>query len=134
MKTIRWGILGCGSIAAKFATGLKVADNCVLQACAARSLDKAKSFTAEHGPAEAIEGYQALYEHPEVDAIYIATPHVFHFEQTKAALEAGKAVLCEKPICVSAAQTQELVDIAQKNGVFLMEAMCELVPKIWTTV
>lgn len=130
METIRWGVLGCGKIARKFAEGLCSAEGCTLAACAARELATAKTFAAEVGTAaagpdgvRALEGYDALYDCAEVDAIYIATPHVFHHEQALAALQAGKAVLCEKPICTDAAQARALAAEAEARGVFLMEAM-----------
>ena len=94
-QTIRWGILGCGKIARKFASDLRLAEDAELTAIASRSMETAKAF-AEEFPAKYIhDSYEALVKNNEVDVIYVATPHSHHYEHTILCLENNKAVLCE---------------------------------------
>lgn len=95
----------------------------IVQAVAARSGDDAGAFAAEYSIPNVHEGYEALYKDSEVDAVYIATPHTFHLQNAGDALRAGKAVLCEKPITTTAAECQQLTDIAGASSSYLMEAM-----------
>ena len=122
---IRWGILGPGGIAHAFARDLPQAENARLVAVASRSKARAEAFGAEYGldPARCLEGYAALAADPEVDAVYVATPHPMHFEDTLLCLRSGKAVLCEKPLTLNAGQAQTLVDTAREAGTLLVEAM-----------
>lgn len=122
-EKIRWGVLGAGRIAHTFCQDIIHSKHAELKAVAARSIHSARAFASSYNVAHVIEGYQALYAHSEVDAIYIATPHTFHFEQAKAALCAGKHVLCEKPITVTPEQCQQLMNISAQTGCFLMEGM-----------
>tara|TARA_R110000744_G_scaffold13499_14_gene39201 strand:- start:8254 stop:9228 length:975 start_codon:yes stop_codon:yes gene_type:complete len=122
-KKVRWGVLGAGRIAHTFCQDISHAKYAELIAVAARKIDSATSFANAYQIPIALEGYQALYTHAEVDAVYIATPHTLHFEQAKAALSAGKHVLCEKPITVNPEQCQQLIKIAAENNCFLMEGM-----------
>jgi predicted dehydrogenase len=125
MKVIRWGILGCGRIARKFAADLQLVSDATLTAVAARSLDNAKQFAKEF-PASHVHGsYEELVRNPEVDVIYIASPHALHHEHTLLCLNHKKAVLCEKAFAINLHQVKEMVELARKNQVFLMEA-------IWT--
>ena len=121
-QALRWGILGPGNIAKKFATGLQQTDAGTLVAVASRDAAKARAFAEEFGPAEVYGSYQALLADPNVDAVYIATPHPFHPQWTIAACEAGKHVLVEKPIALTAWQTEAMLAAADENDVFLMEA------------
>ncbi len=123
VKRTRWGILGTGSIATKFAVGLRSAGNAELRAVGSRSKGTAEAFAREHGAARAHASYEALAGDPEVDAIYIATPHVFHRENTLACIAGGKAVLCEKPFAMNASEGEEMVAAARSAGTFLCEAM-----------
>jgi dihydrodiol dehydrogenase / D-xylose 1-dehydrogenase (NADP) len=123
MDTVRWGIIGPGSIAHKFANGLKAVDGAVLTAVCSRSLDRAQAFAAEYGAVHCFESYDAIAGSDAVDAVYVATPHPFHSEPTRCCLEAGRAVLCEKPFAVNAAELEPLVALARAGNVFLMEAM-----------
>lgn len=123
METIHWGVIGPGRIAHAFAKGLAVIDGGKLYASASREISRAEAFNAEYGAERAYGSYEELVEDPRVDAIYIATPHRFHYDQAKLALEAGKPVLCEKPLTVNAAQARELTDFARAKGVLLMEAL-----------
>src|SRR5689334_21299678 len=94
--TIGWGILGCGKIARKFAADLKYVSNARLAAAASRDHQNAKDFAREFGAAKAYGSYEELVRDPDVDAIYVATPHSHHYEQTLLCLNHNKAVLCEK--------------------------------------
>ncbi|WP_433214000.1 Gfo/Idh/MocA family protein [Dactylosporangium sp. CS-047395] len=120
---IRWGILSTGSIAATFAEDLKLLPDAELAAVGSRSTESAERFAAAHGVTRAHGSWQALVEDPDVDAIYVATPHSAHYEASMLALRAGKAVLCEKPFTLAVAESEEMVATARELGVFLMEAM-----------
>ena len=122
-EKIRWGILGCGSIARKFAEGLSAVDDAELAAVGSRTQAKAQAFADEFGAARAHGSYEALAADGEVDVVYVATPHALHKDNTILCLEAGKAVLCEKPFTINAAQARQVIDLARKKGLFLMEAM-----------
>ena len=121
--TIGWGILGAGSIATRFATDLKKLDDARLVAVGSRSADKAARFAQEWGVERAYGGYAEMLADPEVDVVYVATPHPFHKPHTLLCLEAGKAVLCEKPIAVNAGEVRAMVEAARAHNLFLMEAM-----------
>lgn len=122
-QIIRWGILGCGRIAGKFASDLKLVKVATLIAVASRSIDNARKFAAEH-PAKYIhDSYEALVQNEEVDVIYIATPHTLHYEHTMLCLKHNKAVLCEKPFAINAAQSAAMIAKAKEKNVFLMEAL-----------
>ena len=122
-KKIRWGILGCGRIAHKFASDLRTVDSAVLQAVASKDENRANTFGETHNATTCYDNYQALVSNPEIDVIYIATPHTFHFEHTLLCLKHKKAVLCEKPMGISIAQVQQMIHLAEQNEVFLMEAL-----------
>jgi len=123
MRKIRWGIVGAGTIANTFATDIAHVSNAELAAVAARDGDAAAGFAEKYGIGRAYQGYDKLFADPEIDAVYIGTPHTLHFKNSADALRAGKAVLCEKPITTSAAECQKLLDVAAETGSFLMEAM-----------
>lgn len=122
-KKIKWGILGAGSIAHKFAVGFGGVDDGELYAVGSRSLDKANEFADQYDIEKRYGSYEELVNDPELDAIYVATPHNFHKPHTLLSLNAGKAVLCEKPFAVNADELSEMIECAEKNNVFLMEAM-----------
>jgi predicted dehydrogenase len=123
MTSIRWGIVGAGRIAHTFVQDTPAAGNGLVRAVAARSGDSANAFAAQYDIATAYEGYDALYADPDVDAIYIATPHTMHLQNASDALRSGKAVLCEKPITINASECEQLIRVAAETGGFLMEAM-----------
>lgn len=123
MKIIRWGIAGPGNIANKFAKAALNTEGAVLAAVASRSLDRGRSFADTYGIETVYGSYEELAASDLVDAVYVSTPHPFHKACAEIFLNAGKHVLCEKPLCVNAAQVRQLRDCAQRNGVFLMEAM-----------
>lgn len=121
--TFRWGILGCGNIAKKFATGLQAAEGAELVAVGSRTQENADQFADQFDVPTRHASYEVLVNDDNVDAIYVSTPHPFHKENSILCLEAGKAVLCEKPFAVNQKDAQEMVDVAREKNVFLMEAM-----------
>lgn len=122
-KTIRWGIMGTGRIAGEFAEGLRHAPGCTLAAVASRRAETAESFAQRHQVPSAHSSYEALVNEPEVDAIYIATPHSMHCENTLLCLDGSKHVLCEKPFAINAAEVETMIHRAREKQCFLMEAM-----------
>ncbi|HVW97155.1 MAG TPA: Gfo/Idh/MocA family oxidoreductase [Mucilaginibacter sp.] len=123
MKTVKWGILGAGRIARKFASDLKLVGDAEPIAVGSRTQQSADAFADEFGIKYRHAGYEELARNPEVDVIYIATPHSFHHEHTILCLQHGKAVLCEKPFAMDARQTTEMISLARQKNVFLMEAL-----------
>src|SRR5262245_20691587 len=101
MKKIRWGILGCGKIAHKFAFDLRLVDDAALVAVASRDQARAAAFGAKYGAQFIFSDYESFVSSPEVDVIYIATPHGFHHEHTMLCLAHKKAVLCEKAFALN---------------------------------
>lgn len=125
LRTIKWGIIGPGRIAHKFAEALSIVPNAQLFAVASRSEKRARDFARQYKAPHYYEGYEKIAQDPEVDIIYIATPHTMHYENTLMCLEKEVPVLCEKPFTITRTQLKRLVDTSRKNKVFLMEA-------IWT--
>ncbi|MFP4581158.1 MAG: Gfo/Idh/MocA family protein [Candidatus Sumerlaeia bacterium] len=123
MSEIRWGIIAPGGIARKFADGLKAVPGAKKAAVASRSLKRAQDFADEYGFERAYGSYEELAADPDVDAVYVASPHSHHMEHSLLCIEAGKAVLCEKPFTVNAGEAQKVFDAAKEKGVFIMEAM-----------
>lgn len=123
---MRLGIIGAGHIAIKMARTLAGKPNgCECYAVASRDLDKAKAFAAEHGIPKAFGSYRELVECPDVDIVYIATPHSHHHAHTRMALECGKPCLVEKAFTMNAEEAEDLVNLSESKGIFLTEA-------IWT--
>jgi predicted dehydrogenase len=122
MEPIRWGVLAPGRIARAFAADLALVPDGELAATGSRSLERASAFAEEFGGA-AYGSYQELIGDPAVDVVYVASPHSLHVAHTLLALDAGKAVLCEKPMTLDAATTSALFDAAREREIFLMEAM-----------
>jgi len=120
---LRWGILATARIARKFVAGLRSAENAELVAVGSRSRKKADAFADEFDIPRRHGSYEALADDADVDAIYVATPHPMHKDATILCLQAGKAVLCEKPLTVNAADAEQVVAVAREKGVFLMQAM-----------
>lgn len=120
---IRWGILGTGNIANSFAKGLASVEDGSLVAVGSRSQESADAFADRYGAPKRHATYAGLVNDPEVDVIYIATPHAMHLENMLACLDAGKAVLCEKPFTINAAQAQQAIAHARSKGLFVMEAV-----------
>jgi len=120
---VRWGIVGPGRIAAKVVKDFPYAPGSVAVAAASRSRDRAQAFCDEHGLSTAYGSYADIIAAPDIDVLYIATPHPQHHKIAIAALQAGKAVLVEKTFTATLAGAQQVVAAAQGNGVFAMEAM-----------
>ena len=126
---LRWGVVATGRIAHRVTRDLACLEDAELYAVSSRSKGSAQAFAEEHGFAVSYHdgpsgsGFRQLFADPRVDVVYVATPHAQHFEVVRAALEAGKHVLCEKPFTVNAAEARELVNLARSRGLFLMEAV-----------
>jgi len=123
MKIIRWGILGTGRIARKFAADLKLADDCILIAAGSSNRESAERFNNELSVKYSHDSYLALVQNPEVDVIYVATPHSMHHEHVLLCLNHGKAVLCEKAFALNSRQAVEMITTARQRKIFLMEAL-----------
>jgi predicted dehydrogenase/aryl-alcohol dehydrogenase-like predicted oxidoreductase len=127
---LRWGILGPGSIAQRFAADLPASKTGVLVAVGGRNAEKAQAFAAKHGADRAYGSFDDLLADDGVDAVYLSTPHPLHAEWSIKAAEAGKHVLCEKPLTVNRAEAMAVIEAARANDVFLMEAfMYRCVPQ-----
>jgi predicted dehydrogenase len=123
MDKLRWGILGTGNIASQFARGLEALPEHELVGVGSRSQASADRFGEQFDVSHRHASYEALAADAEVDAVYIATPHHLHRDNSILCLEAGKHVLCEKPFTINAAQAEEVIAVARQRGLFLMEAM-----------
>ena len=122
-RPVRWGICGCGNIAGRMARAIPHVPGSHLHAVAARDRQRAASFAAEHGHPLAYGTYQELMDDPQVDVVYIATVHNFHYPLIIQALNAGKAVVCEKPLVMTEAQARSAVDLARSKNCLLIEAL-----------
>ena len=123
MKTIHWGIMSTGNIANEFLEGLADLPATKVTAVGSRSLDKANAFADKHAIPNRYGSYEALVQDPDVNVIYIGTPHPFHEENSLLCLNAGKAALCEKPFALNLEQAQTVVKIAREKKLFMMEAV-----------
>jgi predicted dehydrogenase len=121
-RTYNWAILGCGKIARKFSADLKLLPNARLYAAASRSLEKAQGFAGEFGFDQAYGSYEEMVADPQVDIVYVASPHSHHMEHAILCLDHGKAVLCEKAFALNSRQVDKMIAAARRNGAFLMEA------------
>ncbi len=121
--TVRWGVVGTGGIASAFVADLRLVEGAEAVAVGSRAQQSADRFAAEHSLGRAHPTYEALVTDDEVDVVYVATPHPGHHAAALMAIEAGKAVLVEKPFTMDAAEAESLVTAARDRGVFLMEAM-----------
>jgi predicted dehydrogenase len=120
---VRWGVLATGGIAASFAADLVDMPDAELVAVASRTEAAAQAFAGQFGIPRAYGDWASLAEDTGVDAVYVATPHSAHHAATRLCLEAGRAVLCEKPFTLNGGEAIDLVGLARERGVFLMEAM-----------
>jgi predicted dehydrogenase len=123
MGNVRWGILGCGRIASKFAADLALLKDAELFAVASRSMANAQDFASQYPASFVYDNYTELASNPLVDIIYVATPHSHHHEHTLLCLRHNKAVLCEKAFAINARQAGEMIQEARSRKVFLMEAL-----------
>lgn len=119
---IRWGILGAGKIANKFAADLKLVEGATLSAIGSQNIERGKEFASRHNIPLIYNSYEELASSKEVDVIYVATPHGFHYEHVMICLRGGKAVLCEKAFALNSKQLREMVDFARSKKIFMMEA------------
>jgi predicted dehydrogenase len=122
-RIFNWGILGTGRIAKKFAEGLKLAKGAHLLAVGSRSEETAGDFGQQFNIPRRYVGYQEMVNDPDLDIVYISSPHAMHFDHSLLAIRAGKAVLCEKPFTLNSAQAFELAQEARERRQFLMEGM-----------
>lgn len=122
---VRWGIIGLGYMAECFSSAIDGNKDGIVVAVASRSIEKAKKFALKHGKCQAYGSYEAMLHDSnlELDVVYIATPTKYHYEHIKLCLEAGKNVLCEKPITSNVQELEELYQLAQEKDCFLMEGM-----------
>lgn len=123
MKQVKWGIVGTGNIATQFAQGLQLVENAQIYAVASRSLDNAKTFAQKFAIPKYYGSYEDMSKDTELDIIYIGTPHPQHYDHVMLFLEAGFAVICEKPLGVNAALTEKMIAKAREKNVFFMEGM-----------
>ena len=129
-ETIKWGILGTGRISRAFAEGLKSASNGILHGIASRTRGNAELFAEEWKVPLAFESYRELAESDEIDAVYVATPHTEHAENSILCMSNGKPVLCEKPFAVNSTQVERMIGMAKENEVLLMEGMWSRFPPL----
>ena len=121
-KVYNWGILAPGNIARKFAIELQQLDNAYLYAVASRNSERSKAFATEFGADRYYNSYEDLVTDPDVEIIYIASPHALHAEHALLCLNHGKSVLCEKALGLNQAEVDQMIDCAVENKVFFMEA------------
>lgn len=125
MEKFNIGIIGAGHIAEKMAFTLNRMEDAAAYAVASRSLEKAENFASAHGVEKAYGSYEELLDDPQVDLVYVATPHSLHLRHVKMCLEKGKPVLCEKAFMLNRAEAEEAIRLSEERNVFLAEA-------IWT--
>ena len=123
MNKVRWGIVSTGRITHQFVQDFAFVPNGEVVAVASRSLESANEFAGEYGIPRAYADYGQMLEDPDVDAVYVATPHTLHYQNTIDAIQARKHVLCEKPFTVGVREARNLFHIAEQSSVFVMEAM-----------
>lgn len=123
MTETRWGILSTGGIARNFTEDVAQVPGARMHAVGSRTIEAAHRFAEAHGIPRAYGSWAELAADQEIDVVYVATPHSAHYEAALLCLEAGRAVLCEKPFTINLGQAQRLVTVARERGLFLMEAM-----------
>lgn len=122
-KDFKWGIIGPGRIALKFAEAVHKLDGTSIHAIASRSTQEPEQLRKSFSSEKCYNSYEEIVEDPDIDAIYVATPHRFHYENAKLCMQAEKPVLCEKSFTVNAHQAAELFALSQEKNTFLMEAL-----------
>ncbi len=123
MKKYKWGILAPGKMSAKFTKALKTLDNAVLHAVGSRNIERAALFARDYGFRNYYGSYEELVADPELEIVYIASPHSRHYEHTMLCLRNGKHVICEKAFAMNAKEVAEMISEAGKRNLFLMEAL-----------
>jgi predicted dehydrogenase len=129
--TLRWAVMGPGWIAEQFVASLRAHTTQVVAAVGSRSLDRAQAFAARHDIATAVGSYDELVALDDVDIVYVATPHPSHLEHAVMSMQAGKHVLVEKPIALSADQARQIAAVAARTGLFCAEALWTLFLPKW---
>jgi predicted dehydrogenase len=122
-KKYKWGILAPGKMSAKFTKGLQLLENAELFAVGSRDITRAKKFAKEYGFKKYYGSYEELAKDPELEIIYIASPHSFHHEHTLLCLKNNKNVICEKAFALNCREVEEMISEAEKRNLFLMEAL-----------
>ena len=123
MKQVKWGIVGTGNISTQFAQGLQQVEHATISAVASRSMDSARAFAQKFDIPKCYGSYEEMAKDTELEIIYIGTPHTQHYDHVMLFLEAGFAVVCEKPLGVNAAQTEKMIQKAREKNVFFLEGM-----------
>lgn len=123
VNPFRWGILGPGRIANKFAVSLPFSQNGILAGVASRDISRASEFGGLFGKPIVFGSYEEMIRSGEIDAVYVSTPHAFHFEHSELCLRHSVPVLCEKPLTMNPGQTRQLTEISKEQDTFLMEGM-----------
>jgi len=134
MQPIHWGIYGPGGIAHRFAEAMQIVPDASIKAVAGRTPAKAEAFAARHGVEKVLPNLEALAADPEVDAVYVATTHNVHCQAACACLNAGKAVLCEKPLAMNAREVRQIIASARQHRAFMMEALWTRFLPAWQRV
>jgi len=122
-KKYKWGILGAGKMSSKFSKGLKLLDNAQLYAVGSRNYERARQFASENGYEKYFGNYEEMVKDPDLEIVYVATPHSHHHEHTMLCLENGKHVICEKAFSLNYNEVAEMVLAAKEKRLFLMEAL-----------
>ena len=123
MKKYRWGILAPGKMSVKFSRGLQILENAEIYAVGSRDLQRAKMFAEEFGCKRYYGSYTELAADPDVEVIYVASPHPYHREHTLLCLKNGKHVICEKAFAMNCSEVGQMISMAKKQNLFLMEAL-----------
>lgn len=131
---IKWGVIGPGRIAHNFAKGISVTEGAVIHAVASRNQQRAQQFADEYQISTVYGDYQGLTQDPDIDIIYIATPHAFHYEQALMCLNAGKPVMCEKALTMTDKQSEYLREVSVEKGLFIMEAFWSKFLPVWEQI
>ena len=122
-KKYNWGIIGLGNIAHKFAHDIQLVEDATLYGVASRNIEKARKFGQTYNSTKCYGSYKELLNDSHIDVVYIATPHAYHCELALEAMDAGKAVLCEKPFGMNRVEVEKLIAKSKEKKVFLMEAL-----------
>lgn len=133
-RNLYWGIIGPGRIAHKFAQAVKGMEGQVLQAVGSRNQQRAEVFAHQYHIPNVYGSYSEVVKDPSVDVVYIATPHRYHAEEIIMALDHGKPVLCEKPLTVTTREAEQVLSLAQKKNLFVMEALWSRFLASWQQV
>ncbi len=123
MNKIKWGILGCGNIANKFANDLLLIEDAEIYAVASRNKERANNFKSKHHAVVAYDSYDGFFKDDNIDIVYIATPHISHAELSIKAMENNKHVLCEKPLAINKKEAKAMIETSRKTSRFFMEAL-----------